>query len=316
MPELGSKSKGWMRLINPLPWLRDHRRVAADALNHFSRRLGASLLAWLLIGIALALPAGLFLVQAGLSGLTERWQGRPGLSVYFQLGEEGDALAEALRQQPKVHGVSLVSAEQALAEFRAQTQLADALDALESNPLPASLEATLAPDAGPEDLQRLVEFAQGGAGVEQVVVEKTWLQRMIDLSRVIRRLGAILGVLFGIGAALVTAISVRLAIETQLEELKVMKLVGASDGQLRRPFLYFGLLYGLGGGMVAAMLLSLGIAILEGPLASLLGSFGQEFGMQSFGPEFLLALLAASGALGLAGALLALRQRKASLDIE
>lgn len=316
MPELGSERKGWMRWIDPLPWLRDHRRVAADSLNQFSRRLGASLLAWLLIGIALALPAGLFLVQSGLSGLTEGWEGRPGLSVYFQLGQEGDVLAEALRQQPMVHGVSLISAEQALAEFRAQTQLADALDALESNPLPASLEASLVPGAGPEDLQRLVEFARGGAGVDQVVVEKTWLQRMIDLSQATRRLGAILGVLFGIGAALVTAISVRLAIETQLEELKVMKLVGASDGQLRRPFLYFGLLYGLGGGMVAAMLLSLGIAILEDPLASLLGSFGQAFGMESFGLEFLLALLAASGALGLAGAVLALRQRKASLDIE
>ena len=316
MPELGTGKRGWLGAINPMPWLRDHRRVAAESLNQLSRRLGTSLLSWLLIGIALAFPAGLFLVQSSLSGLTEGWQGRPGLSVYFQPGKEADALAEALRERHEVQAVSVLSAAQALAEFRAQSQLADALDELESNPLPASLKATLVPGAGPEDLERLAEFAGGGAGVDLVVVEKTWLQRVTNLSQVTGRLGAILGILFGLGAALVTAISVRLSIETQLEELKVMNLVGASDSQLRRPFLYFGLLHGLGGGMVAAMLLSLGLAILEGPLASLLGSFGQPFVIEAFGPGFLLALLAISAALGLAGAMLAVRQRKARLDIE
>ena len=112
-----------------------------------------------------------------------------------------------------------------------------------------------------------------------------------------------------------TATSVRLAIEGRLEELKVMKLVGASDGQVRRPFLYLGMLYGLGGGVLAAMLLSVGLTVVEAPLTSLLGSFEVDFEPAAFGVRFLAILLGAGTVLGVTGALLAVRQRRASLDI-
>ena len=305
----------WPRTSVRGSWRRDHFRVAGDSLRHVSRRFGTTLLAWLLVGIALALPAALFLVQSGLSELTGRWDHRPGLSVYFEPGTGPDALAAVLREQSGVERVEVTTQQEALAEFGAQAHLAGALDVLESNPLPASLRMAPVAGAGPAELERLAELARRHPGAVEVVVERTWLERVTDAALVARRLGAILGALFALGAVLVTATSVRLAIEGRLEELKVMKLVGASDGQVRRPFLYLGMLYGLGGGVLAAMLLSVGLTVVEAPLTSLLGSFEVDFEPAAFGVRFLAILLGAGTVLGVTGALLAVRQRRASLDI-
>jgi cell division transport system permease protein len=128
-------------------------------------------------------------------------------------------------------------------------------------------------------------------------------------------LGALLGILFGLGALLVTATSVRLAIETRLEELRVLKLVGATSAQIRRPLLYLGILYGFGGAVMAAMLISLGLALIEGPLARLAGSYGHSLDIAAFNAGFLLVLLGAGAGLGLSGALLAARQRLGGLVV-
>ena len=304
----------WPRSSFRWAWIRDHIRVAGESLRHVSRRFGTTLLAWLLVGIALAFPAALFLVQAGLSDLTSRWDDRPGLSVYFEPGTSPDALATKLRGQSGVQEVVVTTQDEALAEFLAQTHLGDALGVLDTNPLPSSLRVVLTAGADSAQLERLAALARQSPGAAEVVVERTWLERVAAASSTSRRVGAMLAVLFGIGAVLVTGTSVRLAIEGRLRELRVMKLVGASDGQVRRPFLYLGMFYGLGGGLVAAMLLSVGIGVVEGPLTSLLGSFEVEFHTAAFDARFVGVLLGAGGILGVAGAIMAVRQRKASLD--
>jgi cell division transport system permease protein len=152
-------------------------------------------------------------------------------------------------------------------------------------------------------------------GVQEVVVEKTWLERLNDISAVISRLSLVLAMLFGVGAILVTASSVRLAIESRLEELRVLKLVGATAGQIRRPFLYFGTVYGFGGGVIAAMLIAMTILVIEPPLQSLLGSYEQVLELAGFDSKFLIILLLVGSALGVMGALLAVRQRLQDLEI-
>jgi cell division transport system permease protein len=257
------------------------------------------------------------LLQLNLAEMTVAWDGRPGLSLYFELGADQstiDEVAATLLSREEIVDVRVTSAQAALAEFQTHTQLADALDMLSENPLPASLRATLAFGSSVADLEAVTKIA-AAAGVVEVVVEKTWLERVIDISQVLSRLGVILGALFGIGAVLVTATSVRLAIEARLDELRVLKLVGATDRQIRRPFLYFGAFYGLGGGLVAAMLISLCLVAVEAPLTDLVGTYGRELEMSGFGPIFLLGLLLMGAVLGIAGALLAARQRLANLEI-
>ncbi len=299
-------------------WWRDHLRIARETVHFVSARLGTSLLVWLLVGIALALPAGLYLIERNLSGMTAAWEGRPGLTAYFELGaneQQIRAVVDVLEKDRAVADVSVTSPDQALAEFRRYTDLADALDLLESNPLPASLKATLAPGVETAVLDPLLDRVGSLPGVAEVVLEKTWLERVSDISSVVSRLGVILGLLFGTGALLVTATSVRLAIEARLEELKVLKLIGATERQMRRPFLYFGAFYGLGGGLLAAMLISLCLLIVEAPLSNLLGSYDQELHLAGFDAVFLGGLLTIGALLGVLGALVAARQRINDLEI-
>ena len=155
----------------------------------------------------------------------------------------------------------------------------------------------------------------GGIPVEEVVVEKTWLERLLDLSDLVTRLALVLGGLFGLGAVLITATSVRLAIESRLEEVRVLKLVGATEAQIRRPFLYFGAFYGLGGALVAAMLIALALQVLEPPLTRLTASYDAALKAEGFDPMFLGTLLGVGLLLGMAGARLAARARLRSLDV-
>lgn len=303
---------------HPLGWVRDHARVAAESTRFVSSRLGTSFLVWLVVGIALALPAGLWLLQVNMTQMTAEWEGRPGLSVYFTLdarASQVQEVANALRADTLVQSVEVISPDSALAEFKRASGLGDALDMLEQNPLPASLKARFAQNVSFEELGALTARVETAGGVAEVVVEKTWLERLNDMSEVVARLGWVLAALFGIGAILVTASSVRLAIEGRLDELRVLKLVGATRGQIRRPFLYFGAIYGFGGGMVAAMLIALTLVVLEPPLQSLLGSYQQRLNFAGFDPRFLGVLLAIGAGLGISGALVAVRQRLYGLEV-
>jgi cell division transport system permease protein len=299
-------------------WWRDHVRISRETVHFVSARLGTSLLVWLLVGIALALPAGLFLIQQNLQEMTAAWDGRPGLTAYFELGVAREHLSGAvsrLEADDRIEAVQLTEPAAALEEFRQFTQLADALDLLESNPLPASLKATLSADVALSDLEAMTELVAAYPGVDEVVVEKTWLERVSDISSVVSRLGVILGLLFGVGAVLVTSTSVRLAIEARLEELKVLRLIGATERQMRRPFLYFGACYGLGGGLIAAMLISLCLVVVETPLTNLLGSYSQQLDLVGFDPIFLGSLLLVGAMLGVVGAVVAASQRLKDLEI-
>src|SRR5262245_6961293 len=259
-------------------WLRDHRRIAAESLIFVSQRLGTSVLVWLLIGISLALPGGLYLLQTNLALMSGRWEGRPGMTVHME-GVAGRSVEPAwgaeLAGDEWADGVTLVSGDTALGEFQKFTGVADALAQLDRNPLPSSLRVVMKRTATPTQFDDMATRLKARAGVEEVAVERTWLERVQAITDVIQRLGWVLAGLFGGAAILVTATSVRLAIESLLEELRVLKLVGATHGYMRRPFLYFGLFYGLGGGVAGAMLISSVLGLLEKPLTHLLGSYGQ-----------------------------------------
>lgn len=299
-------------------WLRDHRRIAAESLIFVSQRLGTSVLVWLLIGISLALPGGLYLLQSNLALMSERWEGRPGMTVYMKVDAEPNVAAtlrDELATDPAVERVILISADAALAEFQKFTGVADALAQLDRNPLPSSLRVVMKADATPEQFDDMATRVRTRAGVDEVAVEKTWLARVQAITDVVRRLGWVLAVLFAGAAVLVTATSVRLAIESRLEELRVLKLVGATHGYMRRPFLYFGLFYGLGGGVAGAMLISGMLGLLEKPLTHLLGSYGQTLSPAGLDLPFFAALIGSGGALGVIGAVVAAQSRIARLQI-
>ena len=291
---------------------RERWRVAQESVAYLARGWPTTIVVWLLIGTALALPGSLYILALNLERAAGEWQGRPGFSVYFEPGLDiavPSELADRLRGEADVADVRLITPDEALAELRGQAGLADAahvFDALEeANPLPATIRASVALGGPPERLAELAESMRTASGVDEVVIESTWIERLAAMRGVVERIAIVAALLLGVGALLVSAASVRLAIAARLAEQEVLALVGASGRFIRRPFLYLGVLYGAGGAVVAAVLLSAALIAIEGPLARLFASYGAGLYLAGFDPMFLLALLGIGAVLGALGARLA-----------
>ncbi len=281
-------------------------------MGYMAQRFAATLTVWAMIGLALAMPAALYLVAANLAGVAGQWRGNPGFSVYFEPGvppEQPRALLQRLGATSGIDRVWLTTPDEALAEFRDVSGVSDALELLQTNPLPASVRATVAVGIGPAGLSALAAEVAELGGVADVVVERDWLARLAAIREVVTRLFWSLAALLGVAAVLVSSAAVRLAIEARLEEIRILTLVGAGRGYVRRPFVYLGAVYGLGGSVIAAMSVSALLLLLEEPMERLFGSYGRDLELTGFGPMFHFMLLASGAILGVLGALVASNQR-------
>lgn len=303
------------------PWgaaLRDHWAVATDSVAFVAARLGTTLLVWLLVGIALALPAGLHLLDRNLARAAGDWQGAQGLTVYLQVGA-AEAAAAALARRLTAHALidtaRIITPEEALAELGSHLGV-DLLATLSENPLPATIVAAAKPDLPVARLRAIAERIRGDAQVDAVVLETAWLARLAAIRALVERIEWIAAVLFGVGAVLVSSASIRLAIEVRLPELQVHALVGASRRYMGRPFRYLGLIYGAGGGIVAALLVAAAITWLRAPLARLYGGAAQGPLVVGFDGPFVIGVLAIGVALGLLGAAISVRSRLRNLAME
>ena len=312
----GGQSKWQPKGGRTRAWLADHRRVASETTLFISQRIVSSLLVWLMIGVALALPGLIWVLQGNVHRLSQQWQGSTGLTVYMALEASEQSIADmaaTLQREPAVAAVQPTTPQQALEELLAQSAdsqfLQQAIAEVETNPLPTSFAVALDSTQPFLALETLSRRLAAQAGVDEVVIESTWLERLRDLSRLANRGGSALSAMLLVAAVLVTFAAIRLAIDARLAELRVLALIGATRSQLRRPFLYFGSAYGLGGGIMAIVLMAVFLNEIEAPLESLLISYRNTLVLGGFTPQMVLTVLVAGWSLGVGGALIALSQR-------
>ena len=300
---------------SPRPWgavWRDHGRVLRDTLGYVTGRVGTTIWVWLMIGIALSLPATLYLVEMNLARTAGGWSGNSGISVYFVPGvdpEHLQAVVARMQRAPGVEEVRVITPEESLDEFRRMSGVAEALALVEDNPLPASARASVSANADLDRLDRLARELVGAEGVDDVLLERTWFQRLAAIREIVKRLSWALAGLLGLGTVLIASAAVRLAVEARLEELRILVLVGAGSRFVRRPFVYLGIVYGAGGGLIAAMLIAGLLVAVERPLVRLFASYGTDLELLGFDPMFNLVLLGSGVALGVLGAVFSSNQR-------
>lgn len=292
-------------------WLH-HRQVARDSLLRLLRNPFGSLATWLMIGIALALPGGFYLLLDNLAQLGGRWDGAPQISVFLQTGLDetgGRALQQRIAQRSDVTRAEYISREQALAEFRSLSGFGDVIDHLDTNPLPAVIAVrplvvrnALDGNGGAAAVQKLFDDIQAMPGVERAVLDMEWVQRLYALLSVGQRLALALASMLGLGVILVIGNTIRLAIESRRDEILVVKLVGGTDAFVRRPFLYTGLWFGFGGGLAAWAMLAACQAWLGNPVAQLASLYHSDFALSGVGATQVAALLLAGAVLGWFGA--------------
>ncbi len=297
-------------------WLADHRDAAAGSLRRLAREPLSGLMTLAVIGIALALPAGLHVLLANAQAVTGGWQGEARLSLFLErtvAEEEARALARRLRARPEVRAVRVVTPAEALAEFRALSGFGEALDALDGNPLPAVLVVTPAVE-DPDALAALAGRLRALPEVELAQLDLEWVRRLHAMLALARRGVAVVAALLAAAVLLVVGNTIRLEIQNRREEIVVAKLIGATDGFIRRPFLYSGLWHGLLGAALAWLLVAGALALLAGPAARLAALYGSAWRPAGLDGGATAALLAGGAALGLAGAWLAVARHLREIE--
>lgn len=301
---------------NPLAeWRTGWARALADCRDVLLGRPLATVVVWLTIGLALAVPVALLLAGQVLADAASTWRDRPGATVFLQpaVGAgEGELLAAEIAGWEHVDAVEFVDAGTALAEIA--PFLDASADLAIDNPLPHSVRILLAAGATSAVAQALGERLRATPGVADVLVEGQWVERAADLASLVRRLGWLLLGALAAGGALATFNAVRIVLDDRLDEIDLLMLIGATGAWIRRPYLLLGIGYGVGGGLMAAVLIALALRWLAAPL--------QEVGAAAsvaatFSAPLVLALMLAGAVLGwlgaLGGVLIRLRARAPSL---
>ena len=297
-------------------WFQQHQETAVDSLSRLIGEPGSSLLTWSVIGIALALPLCLMLFLQNLQKLDASLDEAGNISLFMVMGISDERLSEVrdtIAAMGEVANATAVSADQALVEFQSGSGFGNALEGLDENPLPAVVIVT--PDmANADSLQALAFELENLPDVDSAQVDLEWVQRLYGIIDVARRLTLGLALLLCLGVVLAVGNTIRLAIENRRDEIVVVKLVGGTNAFVARPFLYTGVWFGVGGGLIAALLALLAFLLLSGPLGRLLALYDSDFSLSGLSISGLLALVMVSGALGLAGAWLSVMRHLRKIE--
>jgi cell division transport system permease protein len=283
-----------------------HLQALLGSLGRLARSPVSTLLTLLVIALALALPASLRLLVTNAQAATGNFSNAIELSVYFKPDvplAKAQQLADAARERHDVAEVTLISAEQGLEDFRTYSGFGDALAALKENPLPHVLHVRpRATASSASALEALRGYFRAWPEVDLVQVDSQWVQRFNAILEVLRQLLLIAAGLLGLGVIAVIGNTIRLEIAGRRAEVEVIKLVGGSNSFVRRPFLYTGLLYGLGGALLAWGIIALAIYLLGESVANLARLYGSRFEVHGPTPAEIGTLLGAGAALGWIGA--------------
>ena len=281
-------------------WFDHHVYSLVASVGRMLRKPWATLLTVGVMAVALALPLGLWAALQNVQRFAGDVQQARQLSVFLKpevTGARAAELTEQLRARADIVAVEHRTPEQGLAELRERSGLADVLAGVDGNPLPHLLLVT---PRGDEAL--LADTLKALPEADVVQHDASWRQRLDGWLRFGGRFALVLAALLGLGALLVVGNTVRLDIQSRREEIGVLQLLGATDGFIRRPFLYLGACYGTAAGAIALAMLTAADFALRAPLAELAASYGSRFALQGFTLIQASGIVVGAGILGWLGA--------------
>jgi cell division transport system permease protein len=285
-------------------WRDQHFYGFFSSLGRLAARPWATALTVFVLGFALALPLLFFLAFDNARSLSAGLREAREVTVFLQPAQDvraAAALADELRARADVLAVQLRTPEQGLAEFRQLSGFGDALDALDGNPLPSVLVITPRIEAD-ADQPALLAALQADARIDLVQYDAAWRRKLSGILGFGERVVVVFAALLALATLLVIGNTVRMDIQGRREEIAVMQLIGASNGFVRRPFLYAGIWYGLLGSTLALLIVALAELALAGPIERLQASYGARFALHGLDPWAALAVAGGAALLGWLGA--------------
>jgi len=299
-------------------WLNHHAQALDLIIVRMRRNMLATLMMCCVMGVTLCLPGILYVIVDNLGRLAGDVQSEPRISLFLKLDVTDDQVAELDRRlstHVDVKSHSFVSRESAWEKMQQNAGSEDVAGDLEKNPLPDAYfvePKTLQPDA----VDKLQKEMQQWPGVELAQVDASWIKRLYSLLELGKKAILVLASLLGFALIAIIGNTIRLQILTHREEIEVSKLIGATDSFIRRPFLYAGALYGLGGGLAAWLLLAGVVLLFNYSVADIAQQYASNFRLGLPDWQINLALIVSAIGLGWIGSYFAVNRALAQFQVK
>ncbi|WP_085300163.1 permease-like cell division protein FtsX [Cognaticolwellia mytili] len=303
-------------------------RVTAYFIRHLQQAIGSlgdlwrtpftSVMTVLVLGISLTLPATLHLFVKNTQTVTEQWNSASEITLFLKLStsdKSAQNFVQRVQLYPEVDNVVYISAEQALSEFKLISGFGQALEYLDNNPLPATVLVTpMKRFSQVQAARELLVKLEKEREVDQGKLDLEWLTRLEAMSELIEDIVLGIALLLCLSVVLIIGNTIRLAILNQKDAIAVMKLVGATDSFIQRPFLYAGIWYGVLGGLIAGICVAILANYFSIALVQLTDLYQSQFVLAGLSfAEFLFLQLIAI-ALGLLGSFISVRQHIRAIE--
>jgi cell division transport system permease protein len=299
-------------------WLLQHLQAFIFSLGQYIRYPLSNVLTTAVIGISLALPASFYLLLDNVRFVSSSWDGSLQITLFLQTDindEQALSFANKLKESNTINETILIKREDALAEYQKLSGFADALNALDENPLPnVILVKPTIDDMNEAATESLIKELEAMPEVDNAQYDSQWIKRLVYLLDIVNRLIIILSTLLAIGVLLIVGNTIRLSIYNRRAEIEITKLFGGTDSFIQRPFLYSGLWYGAFGGIIAWVLITVSMQMLRGPVKQLANLYASDFQLIGLGFLNSLLLVAIGIILGLCGSWISVKRHLKAID--
>ena len=278
------------------------RAVLADLL----KRKFATLLTVLVIAVSLTIPTVSYLLWKNIHHATTQFYPESELTVYLHKNlseDDANLVVEKIRQQEGVESLNYISRQESLNEFRHWSGFSEELDVLDDNPLPAVV--MIKPTKAFNESQQRNELRENLdkiKGVQEVRLDNNWLEKLTALTWLVAHVAIFCTLLMAVAVFLVIGNSIRADVYSNQSNIEVMKLLGATDQFILRPFLYTGMIYAALGGFFACIFSSLTIGYFTGAVKYVTDIFAVNFNLNGLGLVEFLFLLVVCVIMGYIGA--------------
>lgn len=302
-----SRKHATNRLLEQIQaYFLNHAHGVFYSLGQLSRAPFTSAMTILVLAVAVSLASSFYIVVANIQQVTRNFQETHNISLFLRDSVTENAaqkLAEQIQHQEGVAAVKFISKAQALDEFRANSSFADALNKLDSNPLPNVIQVT------PEDalhnadiVGQLHEDFKQNPQIELVQVDMQWVERVQAIMSIVSLGVKLVAILLALAVTFITGNTIRLELQNRQDEVCISKLMGATDAFIARPFLYSGFWLGFIAGFLAWLIVTIMLLILESPVEKLSALYNGSFQLMYLGFFDFLCMLLLSAGMAMLGA--------------
>lgn len=285
-------------------WLTQHGFVFFLTLKQLIAAPVTSLLSIVVMGIALSLPTGIYVLMENLSSISGQTASSPQMSLFLKPDikkEDIERIKQRIEEDSQIASFQFIPKDIALQQLQRSNGLTDMTASLVRNPLPdAFIVHTL--ENTSEALEQLRVTMQNWPEIEHVQFDSAWVERLNALLKLGRFVVLMLTTLLSVAIIAIMFNTIRLQILTKRDEIEISKLIGATDSFIRRPFLYFGAIQGLAGGATAWFIITSAIQAMNEELITLAQLYNFDLQLQHLSPSDSISLLLFSAWLGWLGA--------------